>query len=85
MEDFKDVKSGYSITFVSISFFSHLRRELSVETCWNLINISAQIFKPNPHFEDTKLTKTFSFLEEGVTKITATNIKWKEGMVSFTQ
>ncbi|XP_041996169.1 NAP1-related protein 2-like [Salvia splendens] len=53
VEDFKDVKSGYSITFM---------------------------FKPNPHFEDTKLTKTFSFLEEGVTKITATNIKWKEGM-----
>ena len=43
------------------------------------------MFKPNPHFEDTKLTKTFRFLEEGVTKITATNIKWKEGMVSFTQ
>jgi template-activating factor I len=37
-------------------------------------------FKPNPYFEDTKLTKTFSFLEEGTTKITATSIKWKEGM-----
>ncbi|KAH6834994.1 NAP1-related protein 2 [Perilla frutescens var. hirtella] len=53
VEDFKDVKSGYSITFK---------------------------FKPNPYFEDTNLTKTFTFLEEGVTKITATNIKWKEGM-----
>ncbi|XP_051116996.1 NAP1-related protein 2-like isoform X2 [Andrographis paniculata] len=53
VEDCKDVKSGYSITF-------H--------------------FKPNPFFEDTKLTKTFSFLEEGTTKITATPIKWKEGM-----
>ncbi|XP_047954915.1 NAP1-related protein 2-like [Salvia hispanica] len=53
VEDFKDVKSGYSITFT---------------------------FKPNPHFEDAKLTKTFSFLEEGLTKITATDIKWKEGM-----
>ncbi|EYU24381.1 hypothetical protein ABFS82_04G158300 [Erythranthe guttata] len=53
VEDCKDVKSGYSITF-------H--------------------FKPNPFFEDAKLTKTFAFLEEGTTKITATSIKWKEGM-----
>ncbi|KAL6541343.1 hypothetical protein OROHE_011051 [Orobanche hederae] len=41
VEDFEDVKSGYSITF---------------------------------------LTKTFTFLEEGITKIAATSIKWKEGM-----
>ncbi|KAI3454660.1 hypothetical protein Pfo_011323 [Paulownia fortunei] len=53
VEDFKDVKSGYSITFK---------------------------FNTNPYFEDTKLTKTFTFLEEGITKITATSIKWKEGM-----
>lgn len=53
VEDFKDVKSGYSITFT---------------------------FKPNPYFEDTKLTKTFTFFDEGTTKITGTNIKWKEGM-----
>ncbi|XWS60564.1 hypothetical protein CRYUN_Cryun07bG0046700 [Craigia yunnanensis] len=52
VEDFKDLKSGYSITFN---------------------------FNPNPYFEDTKLTKTFNFLDEG-TKITATHIKWKEGM-----
>ncbi|OWM65307.1 hypothetical protein CDL15_Pgr008897 [Punica granatum] len=37
-------------------------------------------FRPNPFFEDTKLTKTFTFLDEGTTKITATSIKWKEGM-----
>ncbi|OIW00001.1 hypothetical protein TanjilG_26338 [Lupinus angustifolius] len=36
-------------------------------------------FKPNPYFEDTKLTKTYTFLDEGATKITATPIKWKEG------
>ncbi|CDY19242.1 BnaC05g14430D [Brassica napus] len=36
-------------------------------------------FNPNPYFEDEKLTKTFTFLEEGTTKITATPIKWKEG------
>lgn len=53
VEDFKDVKSGYSITFN---------------------------FKSNPYFEDTKLTKTFTFLDEGTTKVTATSIKWKEGM-----
>ncbi|KAL3640588.1 NAP1-related protein 2 [Castilleja foliolosa] len=37
-------------------------------------------FNPNPYFEDTKVSKTFTFLEEGITKITATPIKWKEGM-----
>ncbi|KAK7347270.1 hypothetical protein VNO80_21798 [Phaseolus coccineus] len=52
VEDNKDVKSGYSITFN---------------------------FNPNPYFENTKLTKTFTFFEEGSTKITATPIKWKEG------
>ncbi|XP_068641700.1 NAP1-related protein 2-like [Aristolochia californica] len=53
VEDSKDIKSGYSITFN---------------------------FSPNPYFEDTKLTKTFSFSDEGITKITGTTIKWKEGM-----
>ncbi|KAF2311332.1 hypothetical protein GH714_021842 [Hevea brasiliensis] len=37
-------------------------------------------FQPNPYFEDTKLTKTFTFLDEGTTEITATPIKWKQGM-----
>ncbi|CAL0330629.1 unnamed protein product [Lupinus luteus] len=36
-------------------------------------------FKPNPYFEDAKLTKTYTFHDEGATKITATPIKWKEG------
>ncbi|CAL5370646.1 unnamed protein product [Camellia sinensis] len=53
VEDFKDLKLGYSITFD---------------------------FKPNPYFEDSKLMKTFTFLDEGTTKITGSNIKWKEGM-----
>ncbi|XP_019437153.1 PREDICTED: NAP1-related protein 2-like isoform X2 [Lupinus angustifolius] len=52
VEDSKDVKSGYSITFN---------------------------FNPNPYFDDTKLVKAFTFLEEGTTKVTATPIKWKEG------
>ncbi|KAE8707406.1 NAP1-related protein 2 [Hibiscus syriacus] len=39
VEDFKDLKSGYSITFN---------------------------FDSNPYFEDTKLTKTFTFLDEGI-------------------
>nr|XP_016464259.1 PREDICTED: NAP1-related protein 2-like [Nicotiana tabacum] len=37
-------------------------------------------FKPNPYFENSKLSKTYTFLEDGPTKITATTIKWKEGM-----
>ncbi|CAN1155926.1 NAP1-related protein 2 [Linum perenne] len=53
VEDCKDVKSGYSITFN---------------------------FEANPYFEDAKLTKTFTFLDEGTTEISATPIKWKEGM-----
>ncbi|KAF3669570.1 NAP1-related protein 2 [Capsicum annuum] len=53
VEDFKDVTSGYSLTFK---------------------------FKPNPYFEDTKLVKTYTFLDEGSTKIIGTAIKWKEGM-----
>ncbi|KAL3335551.1 hypothetical protein AABB24_031664 [Solanum stoloniferum] len=52
VEDSKDVKFGYSITFN---------------------------FKPNPFFENSKLSKTYTFLEDGPTKITATPIKWKEG------
>lgn len=55
VEDFKDLKSGYSITFN---------------------------FKENPYFEDTKLTKTFTFSDEGTTKITGTVIKWKQGMAA---
>ncbi|KAL5582317.1 hypothetical protein UlMin_014759 [Ulmus minor] len=52
VEESKDVKSGYSITFN---------------------------FNENPYFEDRKLTKTFTFFDEGTTKITGTTIKWKEG------
>ncbi|KAK1373388.1 putative nucleosome assembly protein (NAP) [Heracleum sosnowskyi] len=53
VEDSKDVKSGYSISF---------------------------IFNPNPFFENSKLTKTLTFLDEGSMKVTATEIEWKEGM-----
>lgn len=52
VEEFKDVQSGFSISFN---------------------------FNPNPFFEDSKLTKSFTFLDEGVTKVTATKIKWKDG------
>ncbi|KAE9467255.1 hypothetical protein C3L33_00832, partial [Rhododendron williamsianum] len=37
-------------------------------------------FNPNPYFEDIKLMKSYTFLDEGTTKIAATTIKWKEGM-----
>lgn len=40
-------------------------------------------FNSNPFFEDSKLTKSFTFLDEEVTKVTATKIKWKDGMVGF--
>uniref|UniRef100_A0A1D1XHN5 Protein SET n=1 Tax=Anthurium amnicola TaxID=1678845 RepID=A0A1D1XHN5_9ARAE len=53
VEDSKDVKSGYSITFT---------------------------FSPNAYFEDTKLTKTFNFFDDGTANITGTKIRWKEGM-----
>ncbi|ERM94443.1 hypothetical protein AMTRI_Chr04g252890 [Amborella trichopoda] len=53
VQDFKDVKSGYSIAFN---------------------------FSTNPYFENTKLTKTISFSDEGTSKITGTTIKWKDGM-----
>eukprot|EP00252_Welwitschia_mirabilis_P016261 TRINITY_DN3587_c0_g1_i1.p1 TRINITY_DN3587_c0_g1~~TRINITY_DN3587_c0_g1_i1.p1 ORF type:complete len:254 (+),score=81.04 TRINITY_DN3587_c0_g1_i1:284-1045(+) len=53
VEDSKDVKSGYTITFT---------------------------FRPNPYFEDTKLSKVFSFSDDGTTKISGTIVKWKEGM-----
>ncbi|KAF4376679.1 hypothetical protein F8388_025550, partial [Cannabis sativa] len=56
VEDFKDLKSGYSITFN---------------------------FTENPYFEDTKLTKSFSFSDEGTTQITGTPIKWKQGMAAL--
>ncbi|KAE8676957.1 transcription factor TCP14-like [Hibiscus syriacus] len=46
----------------------------SIPDFWFIAN-----FDPNPYFEDAKLTKTFTFLDEGA-KITATKIKWKEGM-----
>ncbi|KAK4362218.1 hypothetical protein RND71_017459 [Anisodus tanguticus] len=52
VEDSKDVKSGYTITFN---------------------------FNKNPYFENTKLWKTYTFLEDGPTKITASTIQWKEG------
>ncbi|KAI4346418.1 hypothetical protein L6164_007315 [Bauhinia variegata] len=53
VEDFKDMKLGYTIT----------------------LN-----FKENPYFENTKLTKTLAFFDDEPTKITGTDIKWKEGM-----
>ncbi|GAU51785.1 hypothetical protein TSUD_415710 [Trifolium subterraneum] len=36
-------------------------------------------FNPNPYFENTKIVKTFTFPEEGTTKVVSTPIKWKGG------
>lgn len=111
VEDFKDVKSGYSITFVSLFLLPYFGLEKTIFevhvvfgyikalciACWYMICTNLQLwgyglvinfdsygcqnFRSNPYFEDTKLTKTFTFLDEGTTKVTATSIKWKEGMV----
>uniref|UniRef100_A0A7N0TWN0 Uncharacterized protein n=1 Tax=Kalanchoe fedtschenkoi TaxID=63787 RepID=A0A7N0TWN0_KALFE len=53
VEESKDVKLGYTISFN---------------------------FNSNPYFEDSKLSKTFNFLDEGTVKVISTSIKWKEGM-----
>uniref|UniRef100_A0A0D9W5S8 Uncharacterized protein n=1 Tax=Leersia perrieri TaxID=77586 RepID=A0A0D9W5S8_9ORYZ len=37
-------------------------------------------FSPNPYFEDTKLTKVYSFSGDEVLKVKATSITWKKGM-----
>ena len=42
----------------------------------------SQNFESNPYFEETRLTKSFSFHDEGTTEITSTPINWKEGMVN---
>jgi len=46
-----------------------------------LLILNWQNFSENPYFEDTKLTKTYSFADDGTTTIKASQIKWKEGMV----
>lgn len=53
VEDSKDLKSGYTITFN---------------------------FSTNPYFEGTKLSKFYTFFDDGTTNIAGTSIKWKEGM-----
>ncbi|KAK4490710.1 hypothetical protein RD792_001410 [Penstemon davidsonii] len=37
-------------------------------------------FQPNPFFENTKLTKTIKFFDEGTLSATGTAIIWKDGM-----
>ncbi|GER53048.1 testis-specific Y-encoded-like protein 1, partial [Striga asiatica] len=52
VENFKDDRTGYCITFD---------------------------FKPNPYFENTKLTKTMEFFDDGTLKSTGTTVNWKPG------
>lgn len=47
-----------------------------------IILIVLQNFNSNPYFKNTKLSKTYTFLEDGPTKITASTIQWTEGRVS---
>ncbi|KAF0890391.1 hypothetical protein E2562_002782 [Oryza meyeriana var. granulata] len=37
-------------------------------------------FSPNPYFEDTKLTKIYTFSGNEAVKVKATSIRWKKGM-----
>ncbi|XP_051217665.1 NAP1-related protein 1 [Lolium perenne] len=53
VDEFQDIKSGYSITMT---------------------------FSSNQYFEDTKLTKTLSFSDDGNITVKATSIKWKDRM-----
>jgi len=82
--DDSDVKAGYSIHLVSTNFscsciyFPHCHMSSLVFSC---LILNWQNFSENPYFEDTKLTKTYSFADDGTTIIKASQIKWKEGMV----
>ncbi|XP_048433504.1 NAP1-related protein 1-like [Pyrus x bretschneideri] len=60
----------------------HLVKEfvLSIEKLQEVQDELDKNFNDNPYFEDTKLTKTFTFVDGETTRITGTPIKWKEGM-----
>ncbi|KAK8971514.1 hypothetical protein KSP40_PGU021339 [Platanthera guangdongensis] len=47
--------------------------------------ILPQNFSTNPYFEGTKLSKFYTFFDDGTTNIAGTSIKWKEGMVIKTK
>ncbi|KAL4361375.1 hypothetical protein GQ457_04G036580 [Hibiscus cannabinus] len=64
-----DQKIFMHISSIEVGDFEQLKSSYSISFNFN----------SNPYFEDTKLTKTFTFLDDEV-KITATQIKWKEGM-----
>ncbi|KAK8941785.1 hypothetical protein KSP40_PGU008416 [Platanthera guangdongensis] len=40
-------------------------------------------FSTNPYFEGTKLSKFYTFFDDGTTNIAGTSIKWKEGMTQW--
>ena len=42
-----------------------------------------QNFQRNPYFNDAKLTKVFSFSDDGTTSVSGFQPKWKSGMVRF--
>ncbi|KAH9719704.1 NAP1-related protein 2 [Citrus sinensis] len=67
---------------LKLTFFSPSLQFISHPALGELLSEEDQKnFSPNPYFEDNKLTKTFTFLDDdGSMKITATSIKWKEGM-----
>lgn len=63
----------------NISLMKCLKFHLYIH--YPLFRLDCQNFSENPYFEDTKLTKSYAFADDGTTTINATSIKWKEGMV----
>ena len=78
VDEFQDIKSGYSITLVS---FFCIYKLWFPSLCLHVLNLNWQAFSSNPYFEDTKLTKTCSFSDDGKITVKATTINWKDGMV----
>uniref|UniRef100_A0A453C4U6 NAP1-related protein 2 n=1 Tax=Aegilops tauschii subsp. strangulata TaxID=200361 RepID=A0A453C4U6_AEGTS len=77
VDEFQDIKSGYSITLVS---FFCIYKLWFPSLCLHVLNLNWQAFSSNPYFEDTKLTKTCSFSDDGKITVKATTINWKDGM-----
>ncbi|KAE8818121.1 Protein SET [Hordeum vulgare] len=77
VDEFQDIKSGYSIALVS---FFCIYKLWFPSLCLHVFNLNWQTFSSNPYFEDKKLTKTCSFSDDGKITVKATSINWKDGM-----
>lgn len=94
VEEFEDIKSGFSVTLVSnvircspLSFFlSHCVLSLVTWTMFDtrlfITRFLLQHFNPNPYFENFFLKKEFHLNETGEPSSKASGIQWKEGELS---